>query len=194
VRHCRCGFNDTILVFTLNFLSRPRAGSEWPEPNDLLALPTENQTLWCERVLRQETSIARCFDLGATELPGWYRGSSAQLPLQSCVDSAVGFGDSQRNRATFGELEVVRSLCSPTKAPCPVGSGTTVRLKDWGDSRCRVETESFHSRLDSEEFCFNGGRSRLRGRIYRIAEEEFQEKELIPDARRALRLSGWRYD
>lgn len=66
-------------------------------------------------------------------------------------------------------------------APCLLGSRTTFRLKDWRDCNAGVETESFYSSLDSEEVCFNGGRSRPRGRIYRIAEEEFQEKELIPD-------------
>jgi hypothetical protein len=78
-------------------------------------------------------------------------------------------------------MQQVRRLRSPIKAPYLLGSRTTFRLKDWGDCRAGVETESFYSSLDSEEFCFNGGRSRPRGRIYRIAEEKFQEKELIPD-------------
>src|SRR6267143_5954932 len=84
-----CGSNDVILVFILNFPSRPRARTWWPEPNGLLALPTENQTLCCERVLRQETSIAYIFGKVATELPVLYSGSSAQLPLQSRVDSKL---------------------------------------------------------------------------------------------------------
>jgi hypothetical protein len=177
---CRgCGSNDTILVFTLNFLSRPRAGSEWPEPNDLLALPTENQTLWYERVLRQET-IVLVFGIGATELFVWRPSSSAQLPLQSCVDWAPGFANSWRDCGTPTQRVAVSKLRSPTKTPYRLGSVTTFRLKGRIDCRAGVETRSFYSCLNSEEFCFNGGRSRPRGRIYRIAEEEFQEKELIP--------------
>jgi len=57
-----------ILVFVVNSLSRPRAHSRRPEPNTLLALPNENQTLCCERVLRQETSIVPIFGIGDTEL------------------------------------------------------------------------------------------------------------------------------
>src|SRR5438128_10605029 len=83
-----CGSNDTGLVFILKFPSRPRAGSGWPEPNGLLALPTQNQTLCCERVPRQET-IMRIFGIGATELRVWDPSSPAQLPLQSCVDSKL---------------------------------------------------------------------------------------------------------
>src|SRR2546428_9578830 len=64
------------------------AGSRWPEPNGLLALPTQNQTLCCERVPRQET-IMRIFGIGATELRVWDPSSPAQLPLQSCVDSKL---------------------------------------------------------------------------------------------------------
>src|SRR3989441_12939565 len=56
-----------------------------PEPNGLLALPTQNQTLCCEPVPRQET-IARIFTIGATELRVVYPSSCAQLPLESCVD------------------------------------------------------------------------------------------------------------
>jgi len=81
----------------------------------------------------------------------------------------------------LAESLFVPKLRSPTKAPYPVGSWTTFRLKDRKFSRAGVEIESFYSGLDSEEFCFNGGRSRPRGRIYRVAEEEFQEKELFPD-------------
>src|SRR5437879_11895016 len=83
---CRCGYRDTSLVFILNSLSRPRAASCWPEPNGLLALPTQNQTLCCERVPRQETR-ARIFTIGSTELRVRYRSSGAQLPQQSRVDS-----------------------------------------------------------------------------------------------------------
>jgi hypothetical protein len=72
-------------------------------------------------------------------------------------------------------------LRSLTKTPYPLASGTALRLKDSIDSRAGVETEFFYSCLDSEEFCFNGGRSGRRGRIYRISKEEFQEKELIPN-------------
>jgi len=76
-----------ILVFVVNSLSRPQPRSRWPEPNGLLAMPNENQTLCCERVLRQETSIVHVFEIGATKPLVWYSSSSAQSPLQSCVDS-----------------------------------------------------------------------------------------------------------
>ena len=170
-----------ILVFILNFLSRPRAGSRWPEPNDLLALPNENQTLCCERVPRQETSIVHIFGIGAIEPRVRYPSSGAQLPLQSCVDSAGEFANSLRDCATFRQLVSVPKLRSPMKMQYLLASGTAVRLKDRRNCRAGVETESFYSCLDSEEFCFNGGRSRPRGRICRVAEEEFQEKELVPD-------------
>ena len=64
-----------------------------------------------------------------------------------------------------------------------MSSGTVCGLKDLRNSGAGIETESFYSRLDSEEFCFNGGRSHLRGRIHRVSQEEFQEKELIPSER-----------
>jgi hypothetical protein len=76
---------------------------------------------------------------------------------------------------------VVWKLRSPTKTPNLLAFGTALRLKDSIDSGAGVETESFYSRLGSEEFCFNGGRSRPRGRIYRVSKEEFQEKELVSD-------------
>jgi hypothetical protein len=82
---------------------------------------------------------------------------------------------------TFKELVLVPELRCSVKSPYLLGSWTTLRLKDWIDSRAGVETESFYSRLDSEEFCFNGGRSGPRGRIYRVSEEEFEEKELVSD-------------
>ena len=120
-----------ILVFVVNSLSRPRAPrSRRPEPNGLLGLPTQNQTLWCERVLRQETSIVPIFEIGATELLVRYPSSSAQLPLQSCVDSPEGFADSWRDCASFAELVFVPKLRSSTEVPHSLGSGTTVRLKD----------------------------------------------------------------
>ena len=144
-------------------------------------MPNENQTLWCERVLRHETSIVHVFEIGATELPAWYSSSSAQLPLQSCVDSQGEPVSLWRDRASFRKRALVPKLRSPTKPPNLLGSETTLRLKERIDSRGGVETESFYSCLDSEEFCFNGGRSRPRGRIYRMAEEEFKEKELIPE-------------
>ena len=139
----------------------------------------ENQTLWCERVLRQETSIVHVFGKGDTELPVRYPSSSAQLPLQSrveCPDRSV------------------RALRSPVDwSPRPVPE-TASRLKDLRNHRAEVETHLDWSGLYPEEFCFNGGRSRPRGRIYRVSKEEFQEKELVPSVGRASRPSGWRYD
>jgi hypothetical protein len=155
--------NDSILVFIRNIPSRPQARSRWPGPNGLLALPNENQTLCCERVLRQETSIVRISGIGDTEPLVQDPSSPAQLPLQFCVDAQ----------------------CSPAFE-------TALRLKDLRNMRARVETESFYSGLDSEEFWFNGGRSHPRGRIHRVSKEEFQENELVPSDRRASRLSGWR--
>jgi len=73
-----------------------------------------------------------------------------------------------------------------------VSSGTVCGLKDLKNGGAGIETESFYSGLDSEEFRFNVGRSHPRGRIHRISQEEFQEKELVPSDRRASRLSGWR--
>jgi len=177
---CRCGSNDTNLVFILNFLSRPRAESRWPEPNGLLALPTQNQTLCRERVPRQET-IAHIFGIGAIELRVRYSSSSAQLPLQSCVDSARRFVNSKGDCAIFTQRLLVWGLPSSARTLCPLASGVALRLKDGIDSRAGAETERFYSCLDSEEFCFNGGRFSLRGRICRILKEEFQEKELIPN-------------
>src|SRR2546428_13632064 len=100
-RCCWYGSNNTIIVLIFNLLSRPRARSWWPEPNDLLALPIQNQTLCCERVPRQETSIVHIFGIGAVELRVVYPSSSAQLPLQSCVDSAGGVFSSGSGPGTF---------------------------------------------------------------------------------------------
>src|SRR5205807_3158153 len=88
---CRCGSSDTSIVFILNFLSRPRAASCWPEPNGLFALPMQNQTLCCERVPRQDTRV-RIFGICDTELLAWGPSSPAQSPQQSCVESK--FSDS----------------------------------------------------------------------------------------------------
>jgi len=161
----RCGHrsSDTILVFILNFLSRPRADRFWPEPNCPFALPNENQTLCCERVLRQETSIVRISCIGTIELRVPVSSSCAQLPLQSCVEAQ----------------------CSPALE-------TALRLSDLRNSRAGIKTGLFYSGLDSEEFGFNAGRSYPRGRIHRVSKEEFHEKELVPSDRRASRLSGWR--
>jgi len=188
---CGCKSDDAVLVFILNFLSRPRARSLWPEPNGLLALPNENQTLCCERVLRQETTRVHIFGIGTIELRILGPSSCAQLPLHSCVDCAKVRAKPCRRvapRQTERELRL-RSLFGRT---CPQSSGTVSRLKDRRNSRAGIETESFYSGLDSEEFCFNGGRCHPRGRVYRISQEEFQEKELVPSDRRASRLSGWR--
>ena len=79
--------NDTILVFILDSISHPRAESRWPETNSLLALPNENQTLCCERVLRQETSIVRISAIGDTEPLVQDSSSPPQLPPHSCMDA-----------------------------------------------------------------------------------------------------------
>ena len=69
----------------------------------------------------------------------------------------------------------LRSLTTMS-APTP---GTASRLKDSIDLGAGVETESFYSSIDSEEFCFKGGRFYQRSRVS-VAEEEFEEKQLIP--------------
>src|SRR2546426_10811572 len=132
--------DDAVLVFTLNICTRPRAGFRWPEPNGLLALPNENQTLCCERVLRQETSIVCISGIGSAELFGRGSSSCAQLPLHSCVEA----------------------LRSP-------GLEAALRLKGRRNSRAGIETELFYSGLDSEKFCFDGGRSCPRRWVYRVS-------------------------
>ena len=188
---CGRGSTGTIFVFTLNFLSRSRARSLWPEPNDLLALPIENQTLWCERVLRQETSIVHFFGIGAIELRVRYPSSGAQLPLQSCVDSKASH--SHRASSLPVWLQQAQRLRSSTRTLGPLVSETAARLKDRRDCGAGVETEFFYSCLNSEELWFKGGRSYRRGRIHSISEEELDEKQLIPEMRRISRVSGWRY-
>lgn len=148
-RCCGCGSNDTSLVLTLNILSRPRAGSRWPEPNGLLAMPRENQTLLCERVLRQETSIVPVFGIGTTELFLLNRSSSAQLPLQSCVE--LFSRTSSADRAGFWRSLYLRSLRSSRRSPLLEGSGTTFRLKCRITNVAEVGTASLYARLDSEE-------------------------------------------
>ncbi len=132
-----------------------------PEPNRLLALPNENQTLCCERVLRQGT-IVRISGIGAIELRVLVSSSCAESPLQSCVDRAETLADFRSCRTpTWPELAL--RLRSPFGRSSAQSSGTVSRLKDRRNSRAGVETEFFYSGLDSEEFCFNGGRYCPRG-------------------------------
>jgi hypothetical protein len=119
---CQCGSTDTILVFILNIPSCPRAGSLWPEPNGLLALPNENQTLCCERVLRQETSIVYIFGIGTIELRSLCSSSCAQLPLHSCVDCSKGI------RSSVPQFQIVCGNNSMSCNSSSVRVGETFRL------------------------------------------------------------------
>src|SRR2546426_10664759 len=87
-----------ILVFVVNSLSRPRAPrSRRPEPNGLLGLPTQNQTLWCERVIRQENSIVPVSEIGSI-LVSWRRTRLHQKIWVLVGNPSRPFGSALRRR------------------------------------------------------------------------------------------------
>ena len=123
---------------------------------------TRTRLFVCERVLRQETSIVRISGIGAIELRVLVSSSCTESPLQSCVDRAETLADFRCCRTpTWPELALW--LRSPFGRSCVQSSGTVSRLKDRRTCGAGVDAELLYLGLDSEKFCFNGGRYCPRG-------------------------------